>query len=97
MSIGVPRGHAQYACGDRGSSDGTPRSITVADFAWPDQKVAVFCDGWKHHHLEERQASDQAKRDAMRADGWTVMAFWGGEIVRDAHGCASRIAELLNK
>ncbi|MFJ9327352.1 DEAD/DEAH box helicase [Streptomyces sp. NPDC101230] len=95
MTAGAPRGVAQYAWGDRGSTDGTPRPVTIADFAWPDQKVAVFCDGWKHHHTAERQASDKAKRDAMRAQGWTVLSFWGGQIVRDAEQCAENVLAHL--
>ncbi|HEX6467881.1 MAG TPA: helicase-related protein, partial [Streptosporangiaceae bacterium] len=91
MILGAPRGHAQYPWGDRGSTDGTPRPVTVADFAWPEQKVAVFCDGWKHHNTPERQESDKAKRDAMKEEGWTVLSFWGGEIVRDAERCAAVI------
>ncbi|MEV6985422.1 helicase-related protein [Sphaerisporangium sp. NPDC051017] len=97
VALGAPRGHAQFPWGDRGSSDGTPRPVTIADFAWPERKVAVFCDGWRHHHTPERQASDQVKRAAMRDAGWTVLTFWGGEIVRDAHGCAARIAALLTQ
>ncbi|MEU8202922.1 DEAD/DEAH box helicase [Streptosporangium sp. NPDC049046] len=97
MTAGVPRGHAQYEWGDRGSTDGNPRPVTVADFAWPDQRVAVFCDGWKHHHSPERQAADRAKRSAMEAAGWTVLSFWGGEIVRDAQRCATAIAAHLVK
>lgn len=93
MTLDVPKGHAQYAWGDRGSTDGNPRPITVADFAWPDHKVAVFCDGWKHHHTPERQESDKAKRDAMREAGWTVLSFWGGEIVRNVERCAAEIKE----
>jgi hypothetical protein len=57
------RGHAQYQWGDRGTSDGAPRPITVADFAWPDHKVAFFCDGWEHHSSPEQRATDQRKRE----------------------------------
>ncbi|GAA1966291.1 DEAD/DEAH box helicase [Catenulispora subtropica] len=92
----APRGHAQYPWGDRGSQDGNPHPITIADFAWPDRKVAVFCDGWAHHSSPEQQAGDKRKRDAMRADGWTVLAFWGGEIVRDPRKCAEQIIAHLH-
>lgn len=95
MAPGVPRGVAQYAWGDRGSTDGTPRPVTVADFAWPEQKIAVFCDGWQHHSAPERQASDKTKRDAMRAQGWTVLTYWGGQIVRNAEQCAEEIISHL--
>ncbi|MGY2031348.1 DEAD/DEAH box helicase [Nocardia gipuzkoensis] len=92
----APRGHAQYAWGDRGSTDGTPRPVTIADFAWPEHKVAVFCDGWQHHHTPQQQAEDKTKRDAMRASGWTVLAFWGGQIVRDISTCVVAIMQVLN-
>jgi len=93
----APRGHAQYPWGDRGSTDGNPRPVTIIDFAWPDQKVAVFCDGWENHHTAERRAADKAKRDALAADGWTVLSFWGGQIVRDAAGCARQILSHLKQ
>jgi ATP-dependent helicase YprA (DUF1998 family) len=95
IDAGAPRGHAQYAWGDRGSTDGNPRPVTIIDFAWPDQKVAVFCDGWQNHHTPERQASDKLKRDALTADGWTVLSFWGGQIVRDAAACARQVTRHL--
>jgi hypothetical protein len=95
IDAGAPRGTAQYAWGNRGSADGSPRPVTIIDFAWPDQKVAVFCDGWENHNTPERRASDQAKRDALRAAGWTVLAYWGGQIVRDAQACACGILTRL--
>ena len=81
----------------RGSTASNPRPVTIIDFAWPDQKVAVFCDGWENHHTAERRASDKAKRDALAADGWTVLSFWGGQIVRDAAGCARQILSHLKQ
>ncbi|QSB14603.1 DUF559 domain-containing protein [Natronosporangium hydrolyticum] len=78
-------------------TDGTTRPVTIADFAWPEHKVAVFCDGWQHHHYPERQASDKAKRDQLADAGWTVLSFWGGEIVRDAEGCATAIIQQLRR
>jgi hypothetical protein len=97
IDVDAPRGHAQYPWGDRGSTDGNPRPVTIIDFAWPDQKVAVFCDGWENHHTAERRAADKAKRDALTADGWTVLSFWGGQIVRDAAGCAQKILSHLKQ
>ncbi len=56
----------------------------------------MFCDGWENHHTAERQAADKAKRDALAADGWTVLSFWGGQIIRDARECASQILRNLS-
>jgi hypothetical protein len=91
ISKHAPRGHAQFSWGDRGSSDGNPRPITIPDFAWPQQKVAVYCDGWAHHSGPEQRAADSAKRAQLEADGWTVLSFWGGQIVRDPDGCADQV------
>jgi very-short-patch-repair endonuclease len=90
-ALEAPLGHAQYARGDRGSSDGSRRPVTVADFAWPEKKVAVFCDGWAHRCGPQQRVADSAKRSALEADGWTVLAFWGGEIVRDPSRCADQV------
>lgn len=95
MEVEAPRGHTQFPWGDGGSSDGTARPVTIADFAWPERKVAVFCDGWEHHNSEEAKASDKVKRDALRSDGWTVLSFWGGQIVRDAEKCANEVLKAL--
>ncbi|MGW4891007.1 DEAD/DEAH box helicase [Kitasatospora sp. NPDC004240] len=97
MATGVPKGQAQYSWGDRGSTDGVPRPVTVADFAWPEHRLAVFCDGWEHHHTPERRAADKRKRDAMRDAGWTVLSYWGGQIVRDADKCTSEIKQYLTR
>nr|WP_275106916.1 DUF559 domain-containing protein [Nocardia terpenica] len=67
----------------------------MTDFAWPEHKVAVFCDDWQHHHTPEQQAEDKAKRDAMRAGGWKVLSFWGGQIVRDVDSCVAMVTQAL--
>ena len=97
IAAGAPRGHAQYPWGDRGSTDGTPRPVAIVDFAWPDQRIAVFCDGWEHHHTAEQRADDKVKRDAMIAGGWIVLSFWGGEIVREPDACANKIMRSMGQ
>jgi acyl dehydratase len=45
----------------------------------------------------DHHAADAAKRDRVRAHGWTVLAFWGGQIVRhaDADACARQVIAAL--
>jgi very-short-patch-repair endonuclease len=31
----------------------------------------------------------------MINDGWTVLSFWGGQIVRDPEGCAKKVRQHL--
>jgi very-short-patch-repair endonuclease len=68
-------------------------SHTHVDFAFPDSKVAVECDGWRYHH--DRKAHD-ARRDAfLKSQGWSVLRFSGEEIRKDPHACVAKIAEHL--
>ena len=47
--------------------------------------------------LEGMSRDDQfgPERDARQADGWAVLSYWRGQIVRDAAGCASEILRYL--
>ena len=75
---------------------GSPRPVTIIDFAWPERKVAVFCDGWENHHTTERRAADKTKRDALQADALDRAVVLGGQIVRDPAGCAREILDHLS-
>jgi uncharacterized protein DUF559 len=43
------------------------------DMAYPRHKVAVEYDGREHHEGPERRAHDEARREWLRAHGWTVI------------------------
>ncbi len=43
--------------------------ITVPDFAWPDLKVAVFCDGYAYHGNPETLELDAKKRNFLQLRG----------------------------
>ncbi len=94
-AVRAPRGVTQHALFDRRGADGVDRPGTLADFAWPDRRVAVFCDGWEHHSTPDQRAADTEKRTQARARGWAVLAFWGGQIVRDADACARQVIAAL--
>ena len=90
-----PRGEAQYVALTRRGADDVDRPRVVPDFAWPEQKIAVFCDGWQHHSSPEQRSQDEEKRAELRAAGWDVGAFWGGQITDDAERCAHEVLHLL--
>lgn len=71
------------------------RLVTVPDFAWPDAKIAVYCDGYAYHGDPETLELDARKRNSLQSRGWVVLTFWGRTILRDPEGCARQIAELL--
>lgn len=65
--------------------------LTVADFAYSDKKIAIFCDGWRYHGEKGVVSSDAKKRNQLTAHGWRVLTFWGKEIYRDPEGCEAQI------
>ncbi|MGI8810544.1 MAG: DEAD/DEAH box helicase [Acidimicrobiales bacterium] len=98
IDLGAPKGRTQYPSLMRRGGDGIERLFTTADFGWDSPKrLAVYCDGWEHHGSEAARTADREKRDALRADGWTVLSFWGGEITRDARRCAEKVLDTLGE
>lgn len=65
------------------------------DFAFPDAKLAVECDGHRWHSNSQAQAKD-AKRDReLAADGWLVLRFAGTEIHNDVAAVVAEIKRHL--
>ena len=58
-----------------------------ADFAFPDVRLVVECDGRPWHDPDR----DRARDAKLRKRGWEPIHFTGSEITRDAAGCASRV------
>ncbi len=71
------------------------RLLTVPDFAWPDLKVAVFCDGYAYHGDPETLILDARRRNRLQLSGWLVLTFWGRTIRKDAEGCARVVQQAL--
>ena len=67
------------------------RLVTVADFAYPDAKIAIFCDGFKFHAVPETAEKDAKKRNWLQAHKWMVLTYWGRTIMRDPDFCAKEI------
>jgi very-short-patch-repair endonuclease len=43
------------------------------DFAWPEQRVALECDGWEHHGRRAAFARDRARLAEFAAADWRVL------------------------
>ena len=68
------------------------RLVTVPDFAWPDVKLAVYCDGFAFHGNPETLELDARKRNFLQTHGWCVLTFWGRTILKDPVACAQEVA-----
>jgi len=65
------------------------------DILIPDKKIVIECDGEYWHEYPRGTAADARKTAAMEAAGYTVLRFWGAEIMRRSDDVASRILRVL--
>ena len=47
--------------------------------------------------IEKNIASDKEVNDALAADGWIVLRFWGQQIKKDVKACADLIVAALKE
>lgn len=47
--------------------------------------------------IEKNIARDKAVNDALAADGWIVLRFWGQQIKKDVKACADLIVAALKE
>jgi len=66
--------------------------LTIADFAYEDQKIAIYCDGFASH--KDKVASDAQKRNELQAQGWAVLTFWGKTILKYPERCEEQVWRL---
>lgn len=69
--------------------------LTIPDFAYPDRRVAIFCDGFAFHGNVDTLSEDARKRNRLQALGWLVLTFWGRQILRDPARCVQEIRMAL--
>ncbi len=69
--------------------------LSIPDFAYPDRRVAIFCDGFAFHGNAETLSEDARKRNRLQAIGWLVLTFWGRQILRDPARCVEEIRMAL--
>jgi very-short-patch-repair endonuclease len=73
------------------------RLVTVPDFAYPEFRIAVFCDGFAYHGNPDTLELDARKRNWLQEQGWIVLTFWGKTIMRDAGACAREILSVYQQ
>lgn len=73
---------------------GTNGLITEADLFFPDEKVAVFCDG-AHHQRQRQREKDDAIVAALEGVGIRSVRIPSREILRNLPEAADRVTEIL--
>jgi very-short-patch-repair endonuclease len=70
--------------------------VTVADFAYVAERIAIYCDGFAFHGTADKLAADAQKRNFLQGQGWTVLTFWGQTILRRPDQCEEQIWRAFN-
>lgn len=66
------------------------------DIAFPDHRLAVEVDGWQHHgkHLADHR-KDRERIRLLALNGWRLLPFTAGEVLKDPLGCVALIRDGL--
>jgi very-short-patch-repair endonuclease len=70
------------------------RLVTVPDYAYPDLRIAIFCDGYMYHGNPDTLEADAQKRNFLQSQGWVVLTYWGRTILRKPDVCSRQIASV---
>lgn len=73
--------------------DENHRFVSRADFAFPEIKYAVYCDGKQWHLQQDRWQRDLRQRNALTALGWAFSVFSGREVNQGADKCAAQVVK----
>lgn len=65
--------------------------VTRADFAFPELRYAVYCDGAEWHLRHDRWQKGWRQRNKLTELGWFFSVFTGAEVRRDPGACATRV------
>ncbi|MGP6188566.1 MAG: Zn-binding domain-containing protein [Vulcanimicrobiaceae bacterium] len=74
----------------------TERLMTIADFAYPEQKLLIYVDGLAWHNTRRQRILDARQQRTLSDMGWTVQRYLGCEIWSDAAACARSVARALS-
>ncbi|MGH7493336.1 MAG: AAA domain-containing protein [bacterium] len=75
--------------------DEAEKLVSRADFAFPEIKYAVYCDGKQWYLKEDRWQRDLRQRIKLTELEWSFSVFTGSEISRNADECAAQIQKAL--
>lgn len=74
------------------------RRVTIPDFAFPDAKIAIYCDGFASRDGDwEAFERDRLQSRELQLRGWIVLRFAGREINSDGGMVVKTIQRAIEK
>jgi len=71
--------------------------IGFVDFAWPDHRVVLECDGYEFHAAREPFQRDRRRWSAISAAGWQLVVVTWFDVTRDPAYVVSLMREVLGQ
>ena len=70
--------------------------LTIPDFAFPDMRIAIYCDGFKWRAGNwYKFRTDRMQSRELQLRGWIVLRFAGSEIHRDGEMVTDTIQRAI--
>jgi very-short-patch-repair endonuclease len=66
----------------------------IVDFACPSHRLIVELDG-SQHGADDNVRYDKERTSRLQLDGWIVLRFWNGDVLRDIAGVCSHILSVI--
>lgn len=84
-----------FSDADLGAIPQHPIGQYIVDFAFPDHRLIVECDGSYWHSLPGMAAKDRRRDGYMKHLGWRVLRLPEDDIRRDARECLERVIHAI--
>jgi very-short-patch-repair endonuclease len=69
--------------------------ITVADFAFPNQRILIYVDGLAFHSSLRARIHDTRQSNRLQVMGYRVLRFLGTRVLRSTSECLDEIVGAL--
>ena len=71
--------------------------VTLPDFAFPDAKIAIYCDGYEFHSERDAFQKDRQQSRELQLQGWCVLRFAGREILNETDAVVRTIEQAIRR
>lgn len=68
---------------------------TLPDFAFPDAKIAIYCDGYDHHSDSDPFQKDRQQSRDLQLQDWCVLRSAGAEILNNTEAAVETVQKTI--
>lgn len=86
---GLPAPEVEYVTGQGGAYR--------LDFAYPALKLSIEVDGYAWHHDPAQVASDHARRNRLRIEGWQILVYTWAQLRDDPDRVVTEIVQAYRR